>query len=126
MLGLLILRQVIAGVNREVHALSMRPRQRLTQSSPTRSASVQRSEYSVGPLATVLTVGVVVLLLSGVFLVEWLRAPEFTLVASGDVLSPNNDRELDTINASYTLADDAYVTARLFTMGGGLVRVLLV
>ncbi len=103
----------------------MRPRQRLSTPSTTRSASVQRSVYSVGPLATVLTVGVVVLLLSGVFLVEWLRAPEFTLSSSSDLLSPNNDRELDTINASYTLADDAYVTARLFTMGGGLVRVLL-
>lgn len=103
----------------------MRPRQRLSTPTTTRASRVQRSEYSLGTLSTVLTVGVVVLLLSGVFLAEWLQAPDFTLAASSDLLSPNNDRDHDTVNLSYTLADDATVTARVFSLGGGLVRALL-
>lgn len=103
----------------------MPARQRLTTTSRLRPGSAQRTEYSVGTLATVLTVGVVVLLFASTFLAEWLRTPDFTLSTVNDLLSPNNDRDHDTVTINYTLDSDASVTAGVYNLNGGLVRVLL-
>ena len=103
----------------------MRQQQQLPSRSRLRRRSDQRSEFSFGVLATVLTVLVVVILLAATFVGDWLRVPELELSAASTIVSPNGDRDHDILTASYNLTEEARVTAQVLSEGGGVVRLLL-
>jgi flagellar hook assembly protein FlgD len=73
---------------------------------------------------TALTIGGVLVLLAITFVADWLRTPGLTVSATSSFLSPNGDLDQDSISVSYSLSEEANVTAQVLGEGGGLVRTL--
>ncbi len=83
------------------------------------------SGLSLGPLATTLTIGVVMVLLGVTFVGDWLRTPTITGgEASPSIISPNSDGVQDVTNLSYTLGEDADVVVQVLNESGAVVRTL--
>jgi len=74
---------------------------------------------------TALTIGGVLVLLAITFVADWLRTPGLTVSATSSFLSPNGDLDHDSITATYSLSEEASVTAQVLGEGGGLVRTLM-
>jgi flagellar hook assembly protein FlgD len=74
---------------------------------------------------TALTIGGVLVLLAITFVADWLRTPGLTVSATSSFLSPNGDLDQDSISVSYSLSEEANVTAQVLGEGGGLVRTLM-
>jgi flagellar hook assembly protein FlgD len=74
---------------------------------------------------TALTIGGVLVLLAITFVADWLRTPGLTVSATSSFLSPNGDLDQDSISVSYSLSEEADVTAQVLGEGGGLVRTLM-
>jgi flagellar hook assembly protein FlgD len=55
---------------------------------------------------------------------DYLRTPGLTVSATSSFLSPNGDLDQDSISVSYSLSEEANVTAQVLGEGGGLVRTL--
>jgi flagellar hook assembly protein FlgD len=79
---------------------------------------------SFGPIATAITVGTVAVLLGVTFIGDWLRIPKIMAEASPSIISPNGDQAQDATNFSYTLNEDAHVTAQVFNENNLLIRTL--
>ncbi|MFQ5611206.1 MAG: FlgD immunoglobulin-like domain containing protein [Anaerolineae bacterium] len=100
---------------------------RQLQNTPTRLGSRRRSRssgLSFGVLASGLSIGVVLILVSATFIGDLLRTPDLTLSASPLLLSPNGDQTNDGTSIAYTLSEEANVTVEVFNEGGTLVRTL--
>jgi flagellar hook assembly protein FlgD len=78
----------------------------------------------IGMVVTALSIGGVLLMLAGTFVVDWLRTPGLSVSATSLFLSPNGDQDYDSTTVSYSLSEEATVTAEVFGEGGGLVRAL--
>lgn len=101
---------------------------RQIQESSSRLGSIRRSQrggLSFGVLASAMSIGVVLILVSATFIGDYLRTPELTLNASPLLLSPNGDQTQDSTNVSYTLSEEGQVTLEVFNEGGNLVRTLV-
>ncbi|GAB4535618.1 MAG: hypothetical protein Kow0063_20090 [Anaerolineae bacterium] len=103
----------------------MRQQQQFPSHYELRRRSTSRGGLAPGMLVTVLTIGGVLVLLAATFVADWLRAPGLSVSATSYVLSPNGDLDHDSTTVSYSLTEEADVTAQVFGEGGGLVRVLV-
>jgi flagellar hook assembly protein FlgD len=83
------------------------------------------SGLTPGMVITALTIGGVLVLLAITFVADWLRTPGLTVSATSSFLSPNGDLDQDSISVSYSLSEEANVTAQVLGEGGGLVRTLM-
>src|SRR5512135_386481 len=99
--------------------------QQLPTSSRVRRRSETRGNASLSLLTTAIVVGGVLVLLAATFLADWLHVPTFTISTTTPYLSPNGDRDHDLATVSYTLEEEATVTARVLGESGGVVRLLI-
>jgi flagellar hook assembly protein FlgD len=103
----------------------MRQQQQLPSHYELRHRGTTRSGLTPGMVITALTIGGVLVLLAITFVADWLRTPGLTVSATSSFLSPNGDLDQDSISVSYSLSEEADVTAQVFGEGGGLVRTLM-
>lgn len=68
-----------------------------------------------GVLTTAVSIGVVVLIVAITFVADWMQIPELSLSPQGQLLSPNGDGSYDIFTVSYRLADNARITAQVFS-----------
>ena len=98
--------------------------QRPRHTSTLNRRNINREERSPNVMFTAVTIGAVVLLLAVTFAADWLRAPELNITSASQFLSPNSDNSYDNATINYRLSEEAVVTARVLSEGGGVVRTL--
>lgn len=76
-----------------------------------------------GVLTTAISIGAIVLIVAITFFADWMKVPELSVSAQGQFLSPNNDGSYDIFTVNYRLADNARITALVFS-GQNLIRSL--
>lgn len=103
----------------------MRHQQEIPSHYELRRRGTSRGGLTPGVVVTALTIGAVLVLLVVTFVGDWLRTPGLTLSATSLFLSPNGDADHDSTTVSYSLSEEASVTAQVFTEGGGLARTLI-
>jgi flagellar hook assembly protein FlgD len=99
--------------------------QQQTQRTPLRRRRTSREEFRPGLVTTAVSIGAVLVLLSLVFVADWLRTPDITLLSSTALLSPNGDQDRDFVTLSYKISEEGTVTAQIVSPRGGLVQTLL-
>lgn len=99
--------------------------QRPRYTSTVNRRNINREERSPNVMFTAITIGAVVLLLAVTFAADWLRTPELSITSSSQFLSPNSDNSYDNATINYRLSEEATVTARVLSEGGGVVRTLV-
>ncbi len=82
------------------------------------------SRFTFGQFATVLGVGMALLLLGVTFMGDYFRVPKLTLSVLPAVISPNSDRVQDTVNISYALSEDAEIGITILNQNDVAVRQL--
>jgi len=103
----------------------MQQQQQVSSRSSLRQRRINRGSLNSGSLTTVITVGIVIILIGSTFVADWLRTPEIELLATSDLISPNGDLDHDSTTISYYLSEDADVSARVISARGTVVRTLL-
>src|SRR5512135_1980382 len=99
-------------------------RQRTSPNTTARRRTISREERSPSVLFTALTIGAVVLLLAVTFAADMLRTPEVKITDAPQFLSPNHDNSFDNATINYSVSEEAEITARVLSDGGGVVRSL--
>ena len=79
------------------------------------------TRFTPSVLVTALSIVAVVLILGTTFVADWMRVPELTASAPGQVISPNGDGSYDLFTVNYRLGDSANVTANVYS-GSTIVR----
>ncbi|HNB53157.1 MAG TPA: FlgD immunoglobulin-like domain containing protein [Anaerolineales bacterium] len=93
--------------------------------TPLRRRRTSREEFRPGLVTTAVSIGAVLVLLSLVFVADWLRTPDITLLSSTALLSPNSDQDRDFVTVSYKISEEGTITAQVVSPRGGLVQTLL-
>jgi flagellar hook assembly protein FlgD len=105
--------------------LAMRHQQQLPPHYELRRQDTGWNGLTVGMAITAVTVGAALILLTITFVADWLRTPTLSVSATSLFLSPNGDQDHDSTTVSYSLSEEAAVTAEVLGEGGGLVRTLV-
>lgn len=92
--------------------------------SARRQRPTTASRFSFGQFATILGMGMALLLVGVTFLGDYFRVPKLTLSVSPEIISPNYDRAQDTANISYSLSEDAEIAITVFNQNDVPVRQL--
>jgi flagellar hook assembly protein FlgD len=88
------------------------------QQQPPRTRQQRRHtgvSISPGILTTALSIGAIVLIVAITFFGDWMQAPELSLSAQGQFLSPNGDGSYDIFTVNYHITNSARITALVFS-----------